>query len=80
MDFEREILEIKERLRVAEKDGRNPIAIQGKFDIVFGLIEDLRIKITDRLSRFDNIQPKQENIIKTKKKAGRPKLGGVKNV
>lgn len=42
MDFEKEINDLKCRIAVAEQDGRNPLAITGKFDTIFSLILQLQ--------------------------------------
>lgn len=47
MNLEQEILLIKERLAVAESEGRNPLAIQGKFENAFQLISELQNKLDD---------------------------------
>lgn len=61
MNIEKEIEDIKQRLFEASQDGRNPIAIQGKFENVFQLINEINDKIGLIQSRINKIEKKLEN-------------------
>lgn len=84
MDFEKEIFTLKERIAIAEQDGRNPLAIQGKFENAFQLISNLQNEISElrgligKLKEEKNIENDIDIIIlekenEEKRKPGRPK-------
>jgi uncharacterized protein YceH (UPF0502 family) len=80
MDLEQRILQLEERVAAAEVDGRNPIAIQAKFENAFQLISELQNKFDDLNLKVANISAKLDKllieepveIIEEKRKPGRP--------
>lgn len=86
MDFEKEISDLKERVKVAEQDGRNPFAIQAKFETLFNLVQTLQDENAElrgliskivKINRLQCSESKTEEILKSqeepKKRKSRPR-------